>query len=266
MPELPEVEWMRGLVSDTLKAGPLDAVAIDARFAVPGPLRLLSVVRRGKHLLFGLPEGTLDLEPRLTGVLRPAGPARFVRWALRRNGDDVLVFTDRRRLARVRTVHGLSPAEVADQLGLGPEPWPEALSEAEWDPPPRRTLKAALLDPRVVAGVGNIGVSEACFRAALDPMRRVSSLTTAERRRLLLGVRAWIQDTLTDVQGSGLQLLSEHRRGRGSDPFLAYGRAGKPCVRCSSTIEVRREGGRGTWWCPPCVTRGTAEDDPYLKG
>jgi formamidopyrimidine-DNA glycosylase len=117
----------------------------------------------------------------------------------------------------------------------------------------RAPIKAALLDQRTVAGVGNIYADEALWRARLHPLRLAGGLDAREVRRLRDTVRAALEAgierqgaTLRDYrQPSGAQGAMQHE-------FRVYGRDGEPCERCGMPIEKIRVAGRGTWYCPVC--------------
>jgi formamidopyrimidine-DNA glycosylase len=117
----------------------------------------------------------------------------------------------------------------------------------------RAPIKAALLDQRTLAGMGNIYVDEALWRARIHPLRPAESLDRNELRRLHKGVRAALEMGIAR-QGS---TLSDYRLPDGSsgsmqDEFRVYGRGGEPCDRCGTPIAKSRVGGRGTWFCPTC--------------
>jgi endonuclease-8 len=101
-----------------------------------------------------------------------------------------------------------------------------------------RALGEALLDQRLVSGVGNVYKSEGCFAAGLDPWRAVSSLSDAELRGVL--------DTLRELMSAGLR--------SGRRPRRVYRRSGMPCARCGTPIRSRGQGdaNRTTYWCPGC--------------
>src|SRR5262249_23716019 len=114
-------------------------------------------------------------------------------------------------------------------------------------------LKAALLDQRTVAGLGNIYVDEALWRAALHPLRPAGTLTGDEFARLTRAIRASLRAGIAR-QGASLRDYStpDGRRGRAQERFRVYGREGEPCPRCGTSIDKIRAGGRGTWYCPNC--------------
>jgi formamidopyrimidine-DNA glycosylase len=114
-------------------------------------------------------------------------------------------------------------------------------------------VKAALLDQRTVAGIGNIYVDEALWRARIHPLRPARELDDDEIRRL----HRSIKDALRmGIRRQGATLRDYARpdgtRGRMQDEFRVYGREGEPCERCGTPIAKTRAGGRGTWYCPTC--------------
>lgn len=166
-----------------------------------------------------------------------------------------LRFRDPRRFGSV----ALHPDEAAvhaffEEAGLGPEPFgldPEYFRAAVRKS--SRSLKAILLDQRVVAGVGNIYADEACFLAGLHPRRRGTSLSRADADRLREAIEAVLTkaiarrgSTIRDyVGGSG-------QRGGFQAEFRVYGRTGGACGACGAAIECVRLAGRSSHFCPSC--------------
>jgi len=153
----------------------------------------------------------------------------------------------------------LEPGELEDYFAsrrLGNEPLERgfttrALTESLAG---RRTpIKAALLDQRAAAGVGNIYADEALWRARIHPLRAAGSLDGDEVARLRKAIRAALEMGISR-QGATLRDYRdpEGRRGRMQDEFNVYARAGEPCPRCGTPIEKTRAAGRGTWYCPRC--------------
>ncbi len=123
------------------------------------------------------------------------------------------------------------------------------------------SIKAALLDQRLIVGVGNIYASEALYRAGISPLRLAGTLATktgkptAKTKALVNGIKAVLGEaikaggsTLRDYAGA------DGRLGRFQHKFKVYGREGKPCPRkgCSGTIRRIVQGGRSTFYCPSC--------------
>jgi len=117
----------------------------------------------------------------------------------------------------------------------------------------RAPIKAALLDQRTLAGMGNIYVDEALWRARIHPLRPALSLDRNELRRLHRGVRASLEHGIAR-QGSTLRdyRLPDGASGTMQHEFKVYGRGGEPCDRCGTPIAKTRIAGRGTWYCPTC--------------
>src|SRR5947208_2798002 len=117
----------------------------------------------------------------------------------------------------------------------------------------RAPVKAALLDQRTLAGVGNIYADEALWRAQIDPKRPAGGLDASEIGRLHRGVRRALEAGIAR-QGATLRDYRTPDGSSGSmqNEFKVYGRDGEPCLRCGRPIEKTRVGGRGTWFCPGC--------------
>jgi formamidopyrimidine-DNA glycosylase len=277
MPELPEVETVRRGLEPALTGRRLERVEIlDGRLVRPfDPLEVAAeltgelverVDRRGKYLVFRFETGrVLLVHLRMTGSFMhaPAGslPDDPHRRAVLRldNGSDV-AYRDVRRFG---TWLLLEPGELDPYLAerLGDEPFSEAFTAralAERLRGRRAPVKAALLDQRSLAGMGNIYADEALWRARIHPLRQAGELERAEIDRLHAGIRAALELGIAR-QGA---TLSDYRTPNGDagamqDEFEAYGREGEPCSRCGTPIEKIRAAGRGTWFCPLCQRRGS---------
>jgi endonuclease VIII len=119
-------------------------------------------------------------------------------------------------------------------------------------------LGDALLNQRLLAGVGNVFKSEVLFVCRLDPFRTVGSLDEAQVTELVKAARRLLRDNVVQPLGSGEPTWGGARRTtRSLNPaarLWVYGRGGKPCRRCGTAIEYRKQGpdARGTYWCPKC--------------
>jgi formamidopyrimidine-DNA glycosylase len=196
----------------------------------------------------------------MTGSLRHAGAGKLGDDPHRRavvnldDGSDV-AYRDVRRFG---TWHVLEPHEVDDYLGrrLGGEPLERTFTAkrlGERLADRRAPLKAALLDQRTVAGLGNIYVDEALWRAQLHPLREAGTLDADELSRLTRAIREALRAGIRR-QGASLRDYAQPdgRRGRAQERFRVYGREGEPCSRCGTPIDKIRSAGRGTWYCPNC--------------
>jgi formamidopyrimidine-DNA glycosylase len=159
-----------------------------------------------------------------------------------------------------RLVRGKAAAlrELPGIRALGPDP----LAEIDLDrlhgilSGTKRSLKEALMDQRVLAGLGNILVSEALHRARLHPKRRGTSLSRAETERLAEAIRESIRASLDEEDSE--EPITYVEEG-GENFFRVYDRAGQPCMTCRTPIERIVQGGRSTFFCPSCQRRGAAQ-------
>jgi formamidopyrimidine-DNA glycosylase len=272
MPELPEVETVRRRLAPALEGRSFEHVEIDdARLTRPfDPFdvarelegeRVAMVDRRGKYLIVRFESGrALVIHLRMTGSLLHVAAGELADDPHRRavvtldDGSDV-AYRDVRRFG---TWLLLEPSEVDTYIDtkVGQEPLDAAYKAkhlAEKLATRRAPVKAALLDQRTVAGVGNIYADEALWRAQVHPLTPAQELTPDEVKALHKGVRASLQAGVRR-QGSTLRdyRLPDGSSGTAQDRFKVYGRAGEPCERCGSPIDKIRVAGRGTWYCPSC--------------
>jgi formamidopyrimidine-DNA glycosylase len=155
----------------------------------------------------------------------------------------------------------LEPGELEPYLAsrLGAEPFSREFTPKRFAArleSRRAPIKAALLDQRTLAGMGNIYVDEALWRARIHPLTPARELASEEVTRLRGAVRRALEAGIAR-QGASLRDYSKPDGGRGrmQDEFKVYGRADEPCDRCGTPIEKTRVAGRGTWYCPHCQPR-----------
>jgi formamidopyrimidine-DNA glycosylase len=272
MPELPEVESVRRQLEPVLIGRSFERVTIDdprlVRPYEPAEVaaelegeRTVAVERRGKYLVVRFESGrVLLIHLRMTGSLLHAAAGSLRDDPHRRavvtldDGSDV-AYRDVRRFG---TWLLLEPGEAEPYLTarVGDEPLDALFTAArlgERLAGRRTSLKAALLDQRTLAGIGNIYADEALWRAKLNPLRPAASLDRAELRRLHRAIRAALEHGLAR-QGSTLRdyRLPDGSGGSMQDEFRVYGRGGEPCDRCGTPISRTHVAGRTTWFCPTC--------------
>ena len=272
MPELPEVETVRAHLAPVLAGRRFVQVEInDPRLTRPFERRsvaaelegetVAAVDRRGKYLVVRFESGrSLLIHLRMTGSLLHARAGALADDPYRRavvrldDGSDV-AYRDVRRFG---TWLLLEPGELDDYLAarLGSEPLDRGFTArrlAERLQDRRAPIKAALLDQRTLAGMGNIYADEALWLARVHPLRPAGELAPDEVARVTKGVKDALRAGVAR-QGATLRDYStpDGRRGRMQLEFKAYGRAGEPCDRCGTPIEKTRVAGRGTWFCPMC--------------
>jgi formamidopyrimidine-DNA glycosylase len=273
VPELPEVETTRRRLEPGLVGRRFDHVEIvDPRLTRPEPPEVIAAElqgervhglgRRGKYLIVEFESGRhLLIHLRMTGNVQHPASGGFDADPYRRavvrldDGSDV-AYRDVRRFG---TWELLEPGELEDYFAvrrLGGEPLERAFTTASLERAfanRRAPVKAALLDQRAAAGVGNIYADEALWRARIHPLRPAGSLSSEELAALRTALRQVLQTGIAR-QGATLRDYRAPDGARGSmqDRFRVYGRAGEPCPRCGTPIEKIRAGGRGTWFCPSC--------------
>ncbi len=272
MPELPEVETIRAHLAPHLVGRRLERVEIlDPRLTRPHDPRevaaeldgerVTAVERRGKYLVVRFEtDRALLIHLRMTGSLHHAPAGALDEDPYRRavvtldNGSDV----GYRDVRRFGTWLLLEPGEVEPYLAVkvGPEPLERRFTTrflAGRMKNRKAPVKAALLDQRTVAGLGNIYVDEALWFARLHPHRPAGELDDDEIRAVHRGVRRALERGIAR-QGATLRDYRTPDGGSGSmqHEFNVYGREGEPCPRCGTPIEKTRAGGRGTWYCPAC--------------
>ena len=209
------------------------------------------MVRRGKHQLLVLDDGRmLHVHFRMAGdwaIGRSDEPLpRFARAAVELTDGTRIALVDPRALSTVE----LHPVGH-DPLGeLGLEPSDAAMTPTrllEAFARRRGPIKPVLLDQHVIAGIGNIYASEALWRAKINPEAPAADLTRARVTTLLAAIR--------QVLGTAARLPGRYRAARESTRIAVYGRAGKPCRRCGTSIERLVQAGRSTFFCPSCQRR-----------
>lgn len=292
MPELPEVETVRRGLEPVLVGARLDRVdqrRADLRFPFPENFAarltgrgVTSLARRAKYLLAHMEGGeVLIMHLGMSGrffIARPRSNARMAGEFLHPAGGDArhdhvvfsvsngatVTYNDARRfgfmlLAREDELEGHKL-----MLGLGAEPLGEELTPdylAARCRGKQTSLKAALLDQRIVAGLGNIYVCEALHRAQLSPRRPAGSLAkrsgvaSSRAIRLVPAIKA-VLDEAIEAGGSTLRDYQTPQGDLGyfQHAFAVYGREGLECARpgCRGTIRRIVQGARSTFYCPRC--------------
>jgi formamidopyrimidine-DNA glycosylase len=275
MPELPEVETvMRGLQARLEGRRIVHAAANRPDLRWPMPLGLAQRLtgatvtgfrRRGKYILMRLADGDsvlfhLGMSGRmLLGPARPNTQTLHEHLVLETDDGWRVGFVDPRRFGSVDLVPTVQEDDHRLLAELGPEPLSDgftvdALAAALAGK--RTPIKAALLDQKVVAGLGNIYVCEALFRAGLSPLRSAHTVPGARAARLVPA----IQETLREAIAAGGSSLRDYVQPDGELGYFqhawkVYGREGEPCERCPGApacAGVRRitQSGRSTFYCP----------------
>lgn len=281
LPELPEVETVRRGLAPVMEGRRIDRAHVnrpDLRWPLPAGLAdrlqgqaVTALRRRSKYLLVDLASGeTLIVHLGMSGRMLVSGatlgtyvhahpaPQKHDHVVLDMDGGARITFNDARRFGAMDLVP-TSALETHWLLrSLGPEPLGNAFHEdyLAWAFRGRTTpVKAALLDQRIVAGLGNIYVCEALHRAGISPRRKAGHIATRRVRSLVPVIRA----VLTDAIEAGGSSLRDYRQSSGElgyfqHTFRVYGREGRPCVTpdCLGTVRRIVQSGRSTFLCMTC--------------
>jgi len=274
MPELPEVETVRRGLAPVLEDQRLTRVIIrrrDLRWPVPDDFgqrltgrRVTGVGRRAKFLTIGLDDGTVWI-----AHLGMSGRFRIFETAAppEETHDHVILETDAGATIRYNDPRrfGFMDLTTVDDLAaypmlaeIGPEPLSDDFNDAVLAARLKgraAPIKAALLDQKTVAGLGNIYVCEALFEAGISPRRKARSVQ-GDRARRLAGT---IKGVLGRAIAAGGSTLRDHRQPDGElgyfqHDFQVYGRVGGACRRCGDGYPVKQmtQSGRSTFYCPNC--------------
>ncbi len=270
MPELPEVETIRKGLEEVLKNHPVIAKIELRRGDLRDPIpvkkvqglvgqKIMFIERRAKYLLLKTPAGSLLSHLGMTGAWRIAipGDERVHDHIYLHFVDGLrLAYRDPRRFGHFGFV-GVGRELFHPKLkNLGCEPLSEAFNEEVlWQKLRRKevAIKVAIMDQRIVVGVGNIYASEALFRAGIRPRTKAVKLSHEKCNRLVL----MIKEVLTEAIAAGGSSISDYEqfmgeKGHFQQGFRVYGRENKECVVCNTKISAQVLGGRSTYWCPFC--------------
>lgn len=271
MPELPEVETIARGLSKHIAGDVIESVWLGSK---PEPLkssaseiaavlehsRILGVHRAGKHIVFDLEPSQNGSAPRkqaqwivhlgMTGSLLicPAGSEleKHTHAVLQLSSGRELRFVDPRRFGRLSVIEkfeapGAEPLDIDFELFA-------SLFHGRKTP-----IKSALLNQKLLSGVGNIYADEALFRAGIRPRRRAASLTRDELKRLRIALKRVLKEAIR-LGGSS---VSDYVDSTGEEGFFqlkhrVYGREGKPCLVCKTPIKRIVIAGRSSHYCPRC--------------
>jgi formamidopyrimidine-DNA glycosylase len=262
MPELPEVETIARGVDERLRGDRIETTWFSEKpepfksspqmmaDKLPGR-RIERVHRVGKHIVFDLSDAQWIVHLGMTGRLLVADPEtpvpRHTQGILHLASGRELRFVDPRRFGRME----LHPGSFS---GTGKEPLDISRDEFAALFRHRRTsIKAALLNQKLLHGVGNIYADESLFRAGIRPRRMTRYLKRAELDRLL----ASLQSVLREAISLGGSSVSDYVDAAGVEGFFqlehrVYIRTGQPCLVCGTPIRRILVTGRGTHYCPHC--------------
>lgn len=285
MPELPEVETVRRGLHDLILGLQVTAVDHDNPKSFPNATHdvqafligatLIAIRRRAKVLLIDLStDYTLVIHLKMTGQMVYRGtavfgaghpneslvgelPDRSTRVTLTFADGSHLYFNDQRKFGWMRLLPTIEVPEIDFMKKVGPEPLEAEFTaeafESQFKRRANTSIKAALLDQTVVAGVGNIYADESLWGAKVHPKRLVKTITPEEFAAMYQELREVM--TLAIEKGGSTDrnyVSAEGKRGSYLDFARAFRREGQPCPRCGEGIVKFKAAGRGTHICPHC--------------
>lgn len=274
MPELPEVETVRRGLAPVLEGAVIADARVhrrDLRFPFPANLakrligqRIVSVDRRAKYLLIRFKsEDVLLSHLGMSGRYRiyldaPPPLEKHDHVEVMTEAGACIRYNDPRRFGFMDLFPADDMASHKLLAGLGPEPLSNAFDGKALGASLEgrsSAIKVALLDQRVVAGIGNIYASEALYRAGISPIRKAATIKGVRAERLAVAIR----DVLSEAIAAGGSSLKDHRQTSGElgyfqHRFNVYGREGDKCPGCDCNSSIRQlvQGGRSTFYCAKC--------------
>lgn len=260
MPELPEVEVIRRFVSPYLEGAIiLETFDVGGHFPLP-PLvgqAIKRVFRRGKCLFFEFFENdALFVHLGMTGKLllsetRVTFPHQRLVFYL--SSGVFFSFCDQRKFGKIKYMTQQEKENCLTNLGIDPFSPAYTFERIGALLLEKRRIKDFLLDQRKIAGIGNIYASEILFRSGIHPERKLLTLTDIEKRNLFITIPAVLDEAIRH-QGTTIRDFVQTNGEKGSfqECLSVYGREGKPCLYCGTSISRKVIGSRSTYFCPIC--------------
>lgn len=269
MPELPEVETTKRGIEPHIKNMRVEQVIVrqpKLRWQVPSSLSrqlpghsFTAIKRRGKYLLLFSPAGTLMIHLGMSGSLRivnkELAPNKHDHVDLVLENGKALRYTDPRRFGCVLwEEEGFDSHPLLNHLG--PEPLSKQFDDDYLFKRSRGravSIKAFIMDSKVVVGVGNIYANEALFASGINPKRAAGKISKAKYSKLVPCVKTILQQSIT-VGGTTLRDFtnSAGEPGYFKQSLSVYGRGGEPCNSCNKSLKEIRLGQRSTVYCTNC--------------
>jgi len=278
MPELPEVETIKGQLNKKIRdkkiktveiklAKMLAGVTVDNFKKIVEGRKIKSVERRAKLLIINLSNNySLAIHLKMTGQLLFF--KNIQDWEAYKNKSAVhliyyfengslLVHTDVRQFGYVKLIKTAELEALFRKESFGPEPLAHDFTLKKFKnlliQKPRAKIKPLLMDQTFLAGMGNIYSQEVCWAAKIFPTRSVQGLTPQEIRALYVNLIKILCQAVS-ARGSSVDnyLDTEGQPGEYVSRLKVYGREGAKCYRCDGTIKKMTLGGRGTYYCPKC--------------
>lgn len=270
MPELPEVETIRRQLSETIVGATVGEVEVRQAKCFTGNQwlrreKIGRVTRVGKYLFVKFQSGRgLAIHLKMTGRLVIGSKyqvfgieyetAPHTRVVIKLADGRKLYYWDTRMFGYIRVEKDIDEAEQKVKAKMGPDPWEitetELMRRLEKT---GRSVKEAILDQSLLAGVGNIYANDGLWKARINPTRKANMLKLSEVKKLLISLREVMERGLATGGASDNSYVNAlGQKGSYQNEFLVYGRASEPCRACGQNLKRIVVGGRGTWVCEMC--------------
>ncbi len=273
MPELPEVETIRRQLESVVRGKKIVATEVlsTKRLNVSAGVlinatvgkKIVAVRRRAKLLMIDLAgDHALVIHLKMTGRVlikdKNEPPAKHTFVIFHLTGGQQIMWEDYRRFGFLKLFTAAELADYLESQKFGPEPlyadFDVAALQARLDKRPRVKIKQLLMDPKVVAGIGNIYAAEALYFARIRPDRPAGKLAPSEQKELWKGIRKVLSESIKN-RGTSADAYVDARGVAGTNVknLKVYGREGEPCLRRDGgVIKKTKLASRGTFWCPVC--------------
>jgi formamidopyrimidine-DNA glycosylase len=276
MPELPEVETIRGQLGKLIVGKRIKEVEVDLPKMVKLPLAkfrkivvgstIKGVGRRAKILIFELSNGQSILTHlKLSGQLIFRKKGEIIQPEDAKWNHLIYYFTDGSRLFHndlrqfgyVKVVKTDELADFFKKEKLGPEPLEKGFTFSEFSAilkrKPKARIKQFLMDQQNIAGIGNIYSDEILFSAGVHPLRKIANLKPTKIRKIFNGIKKILVEAIK-LQGSSVDLYLNAlgKEGNYAPKLKVYGRESEKCRRCGAVIKRVKIGGRSAHFCPKC--------------
>jgi len=283
MPELPEVETISRQLDRLIVGKKIKKVKVKLPKIVKAPqavfrralmgARIKNVSRRAKLLVFGLDNGwSMLVHLKMTGQLifqiiknieqstmknRYTQKNRYTHVIFNFTDGSRLLFNDLRQFGYIKLVKTVELSNFFLKEGFGPEPLERDFTLADLKvllvKKPKARIKQFLMDPKNIAGIGNIYSDEILFFSRIHPLRRVASLKPAEIKKIYSGIKKILPAAIKLKGTSTNDYLDVFGRpGKFAARLKVYGQEGKKCVKCKGRVVRIKIGGRSAHFCPVC--------------
>src|SRR3989338_2907465 len=277
MPELPEVETICRQLSKLIVGKKIKEVEVKLAKLVKAPLtdfrhavneaKIKSVARRAKLVILGLDNGwSMIIHLKMTGQLIYQSTINNQQLTIENKHTHAvfyftdgskLLFNDLRQFGYIKLIRTDELGEFFVKEGTGPEPLAEDFTLAKFEAllvkKPKAKIKQFLMDPKNIAGIGNIYSDEILFFAGVHPLRRNHDLKKKEIKKIFQGIKKILPDAIKLKGTSANNYLDAFgRKGEFLKKLKVYGREGQKCVKCKGNVYRIKINGRSAHFCPLC--------------